>query len=802
MREEKMHAETAKQEALRLEQERRITEYEVLGNSWEEESEHQVSANADREIQELEKYRYFDGSRIRKSMKAPKEVEAKGAQLYRNGKIKLNQIVSGFDQYNRKRKGQMDAVGIEGNTEFPIRIVFSRKDIHSFYCECKQCRRSYYSQFYVDKTECPYKAGTLMLLEDYLKEHNIGDSTDAKGQRLFSIFQEKRVNRVKTDTVARKECLQLAPRLTRKNGTLSLSFKIGYGKLFVIKKLDVFCENVRTSAMDTYGSNTELNHDISNFTDRGKGWIHFINRVVREEREFLQRLAESRNYYGKARESVGSALELFGWRLDEFYHELGTDTIEFEDKDGYLKKAALTCRDCNPKVTMQISEDAIDGEREFHGILVEGDLPDLYYGTDNAYYITEKNLNRVEKTFLQKLEPLAALTEEDHFSFHVGRNRLSEFYSRVMPQLQEIADITETQPEKFRAHVLPEARFTFYLDAAEQDVACRIYAQYGEMEVSVLDLLFGGVSGGLEKFRDSLKEEEILFLAMQWFPEVDSEKAELCCGGDEERIYQLMKDGTEKLMELGEVHCTRRFLGYHSVNRVKVSVGVSVSSGLLELDIATEDIPAAELLDILKSYRTKKKYYRLKSGSFVDLEEPSLEMLAELSQAMNLKDKELLKGRLKLPMYRTLYLDKLLEENDSVYSSRDSHFRKVVKGFKTVKDADFEEPASLSRLMRKYQKDGYKWLRTLETWQFGGILADDMGLGKTLQMIAVLLAAKEEGKTGTSLVAAPASLVFNWGVEFEKFAPDLNVVLVTGTQEERQKKNRSVWRGRCAGDFL
>ena len=79
------------------------------------------------------------------------------------------------------------------------------------------------------------------------------------------------------------------------------------------------------------------------------------------------------------------------------------------------------------------------------------------------------------------------------------------------------------------------------------------------------------------------------------------------------------------------------------------------------------------------------------------------------------------------------------------------------------KFADFEEPESLSRIMRKYQKNGYKWLRTLEAWKFGGILADDMGLGKTLQVIAVLLAAKLEGKTGTSLVVAPAALVFNWG---------------------------------------
>lgn len=104
-----------------------------------------------------------------------------------------------------------------------------------------------------------------------------------------------------------------------------------------------------------------------------------------------------------------------------------------------------------------------------------------------------------------------------------------------------------------------------------------------------------------------------------------------------------------------------------------------------------------------------------------------------------------------------------------------------------MKDADFEEPENLSRIMRKYQKDGYKWLRTLEVWKFGGILADDMGLGKTLQVISVLLAAKQEGREGTALVVAPASLIFNWGEEFRRFAPELRVSIVAGTQELRQE---------------
>ena len=242
------------------------------------------------------------------------------------------------------------------------------------------------------------------------------------------------------------------------------------------------------------------------------------------------------------------------------------------------------------------------------------------------------------------------------------------------------------------------------------------------------------------------------------------------------------------MLELGEVQCTSRFRNHQVIRRVRVSVGVSVSGGLLDLEIGSEDVSREELLNMLKSYRQKRRYFRLRNGSFVNLDNQSLGMAAELAEAMRLSPKEFIKGKMHLPAYRALYLDRLLEENEEVYSSRDKNFRDLVKGFKTIKDSDFKEPESLSSVMRIYQKSGYQWMRTLESWNFGGILADDMGLGKTLQMISVLLAAKEEGREGTSLIVSPASLVFNWGEEFKRFAPGLRVSLVTGSQEERKRK--------------
>lgn len=80
----------------------------------------------------------------------------------------------------------------------------------------------------------------------------------------------------------------------------------------------------------------------------------------------------------------------------------------------------------------------------------------------------------------------------------------------------------------------------------------------------------------------------------------------------------------------------------------------------------------------------------------------------------------------------------------------------------------------LDDVLRDYQKHGVFWLAARARGG-GAILADDMGLGKTAQMLALL---RHLG--GPALVVCPASLVFNWRAEAERFWPGCRVLLVTG----------------------
>lgn len=71
--------------------------------------------------------------------------------------------------------------------------------------------------------------------------------------------------------------------------------------------------------------------------------------------------------------------------------------------------------------------------------------------------------------------------------------------------------------------------------------------------------------------------------------------------------------------------------------------------------------------------------------------------------------------------------------------------------------------------------------------KLNGILADEMGLGKTIQTISLFTYLVEVKKLqGPFLVVIPLSTMSNWVMEFEKWAPSLQVVSYKGTPGVRK----------------
>jgi SNF2 family DNA or RNA helicase len=92
--------------------------------------------------------------------------------------------------------------------------------------------------------------------------------------------------------------------------------------------------------------------------------------------------------------------------------------------------------------------------------------------------------------------------------------------------------------------------------------------------------------------------------------------------------------------------------------------------------------------------------------------------------------------------------------------------------------------------LRSYQKEGVEWIRKMLSNNLNAILADEMGLGKTIQTIALLCRSREEfPDSDPSLVLCPSSLVENWYMEFQKFAPELNVIMLRGINRDKEYGN-------------
>jgi len=120
-------------------------------------------------------------------------------------------------------------------------------------------------------------------------------------------------------------------------------------------------------------------------------------------------------------------------------------------------------------------------------------------------------------------------------------------------------------------------------------------------------------------------------------------------------------------------------------------------------------------------------------------------------------------------------------------------FRVVVKGQKRTKgilekllDLSPARPLKplkgLSSNLREYQAIGLQWLLFLYDNRFGGLLCDDMGLGKTHQVLAMIVAIREQRtKKGVVLVVCPTTVISHWYRIIQTYASDLRVGIFHGS---------------------
>ncbi len=234
--------------------------------------------------------------------------------------------------------------------------------------------------------------------------------------------------------------------------------------------------------------------------------------------------------------------------------------------------------------------------------------------------------------------------------------------------------------------------------------------------------------------------------------------------------------------------------------RIRQSQGVSISikSGIDWFDLeGTADFDGQEvaLPELLSALKNGERYIQLGDGTQGLLPDDWLAKYAPIADLSTARDGK----NLRFQPGQALLLDSLLSvreaDADIAVDRQFTALRNRLKSFKGVKPA--KAPLGFQGELRDYQKDGLGWLLFLEKFYFGGCLADDMGLGKTIQVLALLAGRHRRGARDAerrpSLVVAPKSLVYNWQLEAERFAPNLSVCDYTGTDRKLRDDDFSAY---------
>ena len=250
--------------------------------------------------------------------------------------------------------------------------------------------------------------------------------------------------------------------------------------------------------------------------------------------------------------------------------------------------------------------------------------------------------------------------------------------------------------------------------------------------------------------------------------------------GRSDALYNFLDYGIPLIQKQADVYVSEELKRLKNRRSMNLSVKVYVQNDLLKMELDS-DINVDELSHVLNAYRKKKKFYQLKNGEMIDLEDTGLEQLDELASTMNLTAKDFKKETIEKPAYQAFHL---MDVDSELDVRNDDSVTEYTNRLMKIKEQTIQLKDEYKSLLRTYQQQGIQWLYDLKNMGLNGILADDMGLGKTLQVLVFYK--QYVSKDKPSLIVCPSSLMYNWMSEIEKFKIDVNAVCVTGMQEARK----------------
>lgn len=603
----------------------------------------------------------------------------------------------------------------------------------------------------------------LAALEHYLKNDPIGQELLGNLENVHEQKEEvetqvtfggKFLESIQIPSLS--EIYQLSAQGQIETGTNRIIWTLRVGliqtqKFYVIRDIPLFLKVLETSKPYMIGKLYETSLNIRQFDESSRFVLNFLQGIVEDEVEnalFFQN--QGRHLYFPLSFFEQGVSLLMGLDAFQFDHQISSyPHLVFQDFDG---QAGL--------FTFQIEEKSNYYEME---IVQQVGLNSFYKGqvlfTKGTFYLLSKEQARL----IEKLKKV---------SIDKSGRKILQFDTSdrdlLASTLSQFKDIGEVKaPDALQ---IQSFRPSFYMEG-EEDGSIRLDMQFQYETCLVTNR---NELESLPFASDIQLEKQVFQLALSAGFEADFRSWRQSLKAD--AVHAFFQEVLPAFEALGELKISESLQELYQVQ--KPQVHISSKGSLLEIQFDFQNIDQEEIDRALKALVEKQDYYISSSNQVYYFDDQTKRIRQDLEE---LGIEDLQDGAFRARKSLAYTLSHLFKDQDQI--SFTEEFRNLAHDLTHPEDFPMKE-LNIQAELRDYQKKGIQWLQMLHHYGFGGILADDMGLGKTLQTIA-FLSSQVQADTSV-LILAPSGLIYNWADEFQKFAPDLDVVVVHGLKSHRE----------------
>lgn len=545
-------------------------------------------------------------------------------------------------------------------------------------------------------------------------------------QLLSSFMQEDYEKR--EEAVEYAQNIKIVPKIYYDdfNKKMKIEFKIGDKQLYKIKNLPDFYTKMLHQEPYQYGSKLNLIHQKESFSEETFPILDFMLKYA-EIMKYSNEAVEGYNYYKKA--YVLDNIFISNMGLDDLFEALKETTVVFQRNNNAETTVYFSSLEPNiPFNVTQISDNKFNFQANIDIFGYE-----ILEGKDYTYMLFKNTIYRCNKEFEENTLKLLNILRKNYTNqITIDETELTSFFAVIAPNLPNEVERENLSPEIEKRCIPKPLGVKVYLDYDKNNyIVAEIRFCYEDFEFNPL------VNEKISAARNIIRENEALHQFIKTGFMLDKANAKLVLT-KEDTIYQFLSEEIENYMKKYEVLVTDAFKKKEIHSFQMKNIGIRIENNLLKIDLSQIGVDLTDLAQMLQRYSLKKKFHRLKDGTYIKLEDnEQIAFLEDLTTNMEINAKDLASGVMRLPVYRTLYLEKMLKSLSNVNIQKESSYQNMIEQLENNGTSDeIELPKGLQADLRNYQKVGYQWLKTLDRYHFGGILADDMGLRENAPSIS------------------------------------------------------------------